>query len=240
MDYVKQWLVQNRRQAAVVASLVFSTAVCIVLLALRGLYAQSLTHADLLWNLFLAWLPMLSALVAYNLHRRSRAWTRRWARQWAWLILVPCLAFWLLFFPNAPYILTDMLHLQWPQYRVPVWYDLILLVAFAWTGAFLGLVSLYLMQGIVRRAAGRAMSWLFTLVVLALAGFGVYLGRFPRWNSWDVLTNPAVLMLDIWGRLTNPLANSRAFVFSALFSLCLVAMYLMLVAVMDFHLDEAS
>jgi uncharacterized membrane protein len=232
MSRVKHWLAENRRQAAVIASLAFATAVCFVLLAMRAVYARTGTRADLAWNLFLAWLPMLSALVAYNLHRRGRGWT--------WLVIAPCVIFWLVFFPNAPYILTDMLHLQFPQYRVPVWYDLILLVAFSWTGAFLGLVSLYLMQGIVRRSAGRVTSWLFTLAVLALAGFGVYLGRFPRWNSWDVLTNPTVLLLDIWGRVSNPLANTRAWVFSALFSLCLVAMYLMLVAVMDFHLDEAK
>jgi uncharacterized membrane protein len=232
MSQVKHWLAENRRQAAVIASLAFSTAVCFVLLIMRAVYAHTATRADLAWNLFLAWLPMVAALVAYNLYKRSQRWT--------WLIIMPCVIFWLLFFPNAPYILTDMLHLQWPQYRVPVWYDLILLVAFAWTGAFLGLVSLYLMQGIIRRSAGRLASWLFTLAVLALAGFGVYLGRFPRWNSWDVLANPTLLLLDIWDRVSNPLANTRAWVFSALFSLCLGAMYLMLVAVMDFHLDEAK
>jgi uncharacterized membrane protein len=229
---LQRLLHHRRRQAAVVGSLAFSTLLCLALLAARAVYTRSTDHFSMIWNLFLAWLPMLGALAAYNLAKRPGRST--------WLLVLPFLVFWLLFFPNAPYILTDMLHLQYPQYRVPVWYDLILLVAFAWTGAFLGLVSLYLMQGIVRRSAGRVTGWLFTLVVLALAGFGVYLGRFPRWNSWDMLTNPTLLLLDIWGRISNPLANSRAWVFSALFSLCLVAMYLMLVAVMDFHLDEAS
>jgi uncharacterized membrane protein len=172
---------------------------------------------------------MLSALAAYNLGRRRQ--------RSLWLLIAPCLAFWLLFFPNAPYILTDILHLQ-PQVGVPLWYDLILLVTFAWTGAFLGLVSLYLMQSLVRRATGTRGSWVFTLAVLGLTGFGVYLGRFPRWNSWDLLTDPLSLLLDVATRLRHPLAHSRAFVFSALFSLCLAAMYFMLTAIIQLRPEE--
>ncbi|MCX6033195.1 MAG: DUF1361 domain-containing protein [Chloroflexi bacterium] len=227
---LKRWLHHQRRQIAVIGSLAFATAVCVALLAVRAVYARSEAHFGLLWNLFLAWLPMLCALAAYNLGRRRQ--------RGFWLLIAPCLAFWLLFFPNAPYILTDILHLQ-PQAGVPLWYDLILLVTFAWTGAFLGLVSLYLMQSLVRRAAGTWISWVFTLVVLGLTGFGVYLGRFPRWNSWDVLTHPLSLLLDIGTRLRHPLAHSRTFVFSALFSLCLAAMYFMLTAIIQLQPEEA-
>jgi uncharacterized membrane protein len=223
MGNFRRWLAANRREAAIVASLVFATAVCGALLMVRATYARSTDHFGLVWNLFLAWLPMLSALLAHHLYKQGR--------RAVWLLILPCLVFWLLFFPNAPYILTDMLHLQWPQAHVPVWYDLILLISFAWTGVFLGLISLYLVHGLVRKAAGRLAGWLLTVVVLGLSGFGVYLGRFPRWNSWDVLTNPTTLLSDIWTRVSNPLANSRTFVFSALFSLCLAMMYLMLVAV---------
>jgi uncharacterized membrane protein len=77
------------------------------------------------------------------------------------------------------------------------------------TGVFLGLVSLDLMQSLVRRAFGRLTSWVFTLSVLAVTGFGVYLGRFPRWNSWDLLTDPIALLGDIWTRVSNPLAHSK-------------------------------
>jgi uncharacterized membrane protein len=217
-------LTDDRRQLAVVASLVFASFVCLLLLAVRAVYARRLSHEGLAWNLFLAWIPMLSALIVYNLSK-----TRR---RTAWLLILPCLAFWLLFFPNAPYILTDILHLR-PQPQVPLWYDLIMLVAFAWTGAFLGFVSLYLMQGLVRRRVGTAASWIFTLGVLAAGGFGVYLGRFPRYNSWDALMNPTTLAHDILSHLRHPLSNPRIIVFSALFSLCLTAMYLMLVAIIE-------
>lgn len=222
MSRLIRLLADDRRQLAVVASLVFASFVCLLLLLARALYAGYLSHYGLAWNLLLAWMPMMSALIVYNLSK-----TRRRA---AWLLILPCLAFWLLFFPNAPYILTDILHLR-QRPGVPLWYDLILLIAFAWTGTFLGLVSLYLMQGLVQRRAGARTGWLFTFGVLAAGGFGVYLGRFPRYNSWDALLNPATLAYDVLFHIRHPLANPRILVFSGLFSLCLTAMYLMLVAV---------
>lgn len=222
-------LQHEARQVAVLASLIFATVLCVLLLGVRILYADSLTYIGLLWNLFLAWLPMLAALVVYNLRKRDA--TRAWA------LIVPCAFLWLLFFPNAPYILTDILHLQ-TRVGAPPWYDLILLIAFAWTGTFLGLVSLYLMHTLVRRAARSVVGWIFTLGVLALTGFGVYLGRFPRWNSWDLVVSPAVLLADIWQRLRHPLAHPRTVVFSGLFSLCITTMYLMLTAVIQLSPDK--
>lgn len=230
MFRLNQLLYHKRRQAAILGSLAFATMLCVALLAARAVYTGNIARFHMLWNLFLAWLPMLGALIAYNLSKRTGR-----AR---WLLILPFLGFWLLFFPNAPYILTDMMHLRSIP-NVPLWYDLILLVSFAWTGAFLGLVSLYLMQSVVRRAAGNLVSWAFTLGVLGLAGVGVYLGRFPRWNSWDLLTEPAAILADIWGPLSNPLAHSRAFVFSLLFSLCLAAMYFVMVSVIHLGDDAA-
>jgi uncharacterized membrane protein len=219
----------ERRQIAVVASLAFATVLCTLMLVVRALYEGQVRHFGLQWNLFLAWLPMIGALIAYNLGKR---YGRR-----AWPLILPFLGLWLLFFPNAPYILTDFIHLG-PSGGVPLWYDLILVITYALTGVFLGLVSLYLVQSLVHRAFGAATSWIFTLGVLALTGFGVYLGRFPRWNSWDLLTDPTVLLADIWMRLSNPLAHSKAFVFSMLFSLCLAAMYFVFVSVI--HLRDDS
>jgi len=195
------------------------------MLIVRAIYADVLGYSGLAWNLFLAWLPMIAALTAYNLRKRN---TRG-----VWVLIVPCVFLWLLFFPNAPYILTDILHLA-PRNGVPLWYDFIMLIAFAWTGTFLGLVSLYLMHMLVRRSAGGAAGWIFTLAVLAMTGFGVYLGRFPRWNSWDLFFNTTELAADIWRRARHPMAYPRAIVFSGLFSLCITAMYLMLAAVIQF------
>jgi uncharacterized membrane protein len=162
LSRIVKLLHRNRRQAAVVGSLVFATLVCLSLLAVRGIYARSTAHFHLVWNLFLAWLPMLTALLAYNLGRRRR---RGWPGNM--LVVGICLLLWLLFFPNAPYILTDLLHLR-PLDTIPVWYDLLLLIAFAWTGASLGLVSLYLMQSLVRAVASPRAAWLITAGVLVL------------------------------------------------------------------------
>ena len=228
MSRLIRLLHHNRRQAAVLGSLVFATLVCLALLAVRGIYARSTSHFHLVWNLFLAWLPMLTALLAYNLGSRYRR--RGWLGNM--LVVGICLLFWLLFFPNAPYILTDLLHLR-PLDTIPIWYDLLLLIAFAWTGASLGLVSLYLIQSLVRAVVSPLVAWLTTAGVLVLTGFGVWLGRFPRWNSWDLLTNPGGLIKDIWSVLRYPWEHPTAFVFSALFSLCLAAMYLVMVAVVN-------
>jgi uncharacterized membrane protein len=226
---LKTLLHHERRQAAVVASLAFATLLCAVMMVARALYAGHVGGLGLQWNLFLAWLPMLGALVAYNLGKR---YGKR-----AWPLILPFLLGWLLFFPNAPYILTDFVHLG-SRVGAPWWYDLLMIATYALTGLFLGLVSLYLMQSLIRRAFGAVSSWVFTLFVLALTGFGVYLGRFPRYNSWDLLTDPTALLSDIWLRLSNPLAYSRTFVFSMLFSLSLAAMYFVMVSVI--HLRDEN
>jgi uncharacterized membrane protein len=216
-------LYRNYRQIAVVGSLVFATAISLGLLALRIVYTRELDYANLGWNLFLAWLPLWFALAAYNVYKRSS--------RLSWVVVVGCAVVWLLFFPNAPYLLTDIVHLR-SSHGVPFWYDLIMVVAFAWTGLFLGLVSLYLMQSLVRLAAGGAASWVFALAVSGLSGFGIYLGRFLRWNSWDLFFSPLSLLADIAERFRHPLAHYQTFAFSAMFSLFFISAYFILVAMM--------
>src|SRR5262245_35237806 len=130
-----------RRQLPVLASLGFATALCLGLLELRAWHYGSSEHRGLVWNLFLAWLPALGAFAAYNLNR--------WPTRFRWLPIIGLSLLWLLFLPNAPYLITDIIHLK-QSYGAPLWYDLITLVAFAWTGSFLGLVSLFMMQMLVR------------------------------------------------------------------------------------------
>jgi uncharacterized membrane protein len=120
-----------------------------------------------------------------------------------------------------------------PQASVPFWYDLILVVAFAWTGVFLGVVSLFLMQEIVRKALGTLASWIFVFGVLGLGSFGVYVGKFLRWNSWDVFLSPIQLGTDVAVHvLEHPFAHVRPLGFSMLFASFFTAVYLMVVAMM--------
>jgi uncharacterized membrane protein len=222
---------RHYRQLGVIASLIFATLVCAGLLVLRVAYAHNLNYVWLLWNLFLAWLPAASALIAYNVYKRHS--------RLSWFLVIACAVAWFFFLPNAPYLVTDMVHLR-HQPDAPFWYDLLLLLAFAWTGLFLGLVSLLLMQEIVRKFAGTFAGWIFAVVMLGLSSFGIYLGRFLRWNSWDVLFNPFRLFVDVARPVIHPLSHPQTVVFSVLFAFFLVAMYLTLKAVMNFQPDGAS
>jgi uncharacterized membrane protein len=219
------------RQLAVLASLAFTTAVCLALLTVRVAYSENRQYSFLAWNLFLAWLPMLCSLFAYNAYkRRSRL---------SWLVVAGCALAWLLFFPNAPYLLTDLMHLA-PRPDAPLWFDVLLVLAFAWTGLCLGLVSLSLMQALVRRAAGGVASWAFALGVLSMSGAGIYIGRFLRWNSWDVFISPGGMVTDMLEAAQHPLLHARSVVFSGLFSLFLLSAYFMFFALTHLHAGASA
>ena len=220
--------VRRYRQLAVLGSLAFATLICLALLAARLAYSENSNYSFLAWNLFLAWLPLLCSLAAYNAYKRRN--------RLSWLVVAGCALAWLLFFPNAPYLLTDIMHLQ-PRADAPLWFDVLLVIAFAWTGLFLGLVSLYLMQSLVRRAAGALASWAFALGVLGVSGFGIYIGRFLRWNSWDVLVSPGGLLSDLLDAAQHPLLHARSLAFSGLFSLFLVSAYFMFFALTHLQVE---
>ncbi len=173
-------------------------------------------YRNLVWNLFLAWLPYLFCLLAVCLHQAK-------PRQWWWLLIPGGL--WLIFFPNAPYLITDFFHLE-ARSPVPLWYDILLLVAFTWTGLFLGLTSLRAMHRMIESYFGRFLGWCFAAFALALGGLGIYLGRFARWNSWDLLHQPKQILKDVIEPLVNPLTNMRFFGFTLLFTAFLVVCYL--------------
>jgi uncharacterized membrane protein len=157
-------------------------------------------YGFLCWNLFLAWIPWLAGQ-GFRDSSRRRAST---VLQLGWLAL------WLLFLPNAPYIATDLLHLA-PRPSVPLWYDLVLLLSFAGTGLLLGYVSIIDVQTAVEERFSRGTGWGVAAGSLFLSGFGIYLGRFLRWNSWEVLTDPAGLFYDISDRLLNPTSHPRTY-----------------------------
>jgi uncharacterized membrane protein len=111
---------------------------------------------------------------------------------------------------------------------VPLWYDLLLLLSFAWTSLMFGFVSLSDMQQLVKQRFNATTGWLFACAALLLGSFGIYLGRFLRWNSWDVLTQPQQLAWDILERVGNPLAHVGAYGFTVLLTAFLLLAYLML------------
>jgi uncharacterized membrane protein len=184
------------RRVLTFAALAVASALCCALVLFRIERTGDPFYRFLVWNLVLAWVPFGLALAAYDRARRRVDW------------LVGALAFlWLLFFPNAPYVLTDFIHLH--ESTAPLWYDALMLSAFAWTALVLGFVSLYLMQMVGRRVVGAAWAWAGVVAALALASFGVYLGRFVRFNSWDALVRPGRVAQVISNQLENPFAHPR-------------------------------
>ena len=182
---------------------------------MRVMYTGTPHYLFLIWNLILAWMPFVFALGAFVV-REKRPFS---------LLLG---GYWLLFFPNAPYIVTDLIHLR-PTAVAPIWYDAILLFSFALTGLLLGLVSLYLMQLVIASWFGRMAGWLFVSGSLLLGGFGVYIGRFLRWNSWDIFTDPMRLVQDILLNITTPhLGLKTAVVTSSLAAVFALAYFTML------------
>ena len=184
------------RRALTIPALLAASALCVATVAVREHHTGSDFYRFLIWNLALAWVPLMLALAAYASARSGSS--------------VASVAFgvlWLLFFPNAPYLLTDFIHLRETP-TTPLWYDALMLASFAWTGLVLGYASLYLMQMIWERAVGM-LSWLGVVAALALASLGVYVGRFLRFNSWDALVRPRPLAHVIHAELENPLQHPR-------------------------------
>ncbi|UOQ51047.1 DUF1361 domain-containing protein [Hymenobacter cellulosivorans] len=190
-----------------------SLALSVVLIVFRVFLTQKIYFVFLLWNLFLALIPFgLSTMLGLAAGPvRAR-------------VLLPVGAVWLLFFPNAPYILTDLFHLE-PRSGVPYWYDLALILTCAWNGLMLAYASLLDMQNLVQRRMGSAASWVFVVVALLLSSFGIYLGRFLRFNSWDIITNPLTLFYDILNRVLHPAAHPRTWGVTLLFGVFLVIGY---------------
>ena len=139
-------------------------------------------------------------------------------------MLLPVGLVWLLFFPNAPYILTDLFHLE-RRAGVPYWYDLALILSCAWNGLMLAYASLTDMQALVARRLGWGAGWGFATVALLLSSCGLYLGRYLRFNSWDILTNPLALFFDIVSRLLHPLAHPATWGVTLLYGAFLVLGY---------------
>lgn len=203
------------RLIGLTALLVVGSLVAAGLHAVRADRVGEPAFAFLFWNLFLAWVPYVIAVVMTALDR---------VRAPGWALATLGVA-WLLFLPNAPYILTDFIHVGAIP-GAPRWFDAVLIGAFAGTGLLLGLASLLLVHHIVARRVGPLAGWGLAIGSLALSSLGIYLGRFPRFNSWDILTNPDGLVRIVLMRLADPLGNPFLLVFVVAMTLGLVGSYL--------------
>lgn len=202
-----------RRRLPLLLALGLSLLLSFALIGGRVLLTGRLQFVFLLWNLLLAAIPFGLSGALYLAARPPSRW-----------LLGPVGLMWLLFFPNAPYLVTDLFHLE-PRAGVPYWYDLALIMSCAWNGLMLAFASLLDMHALVRQRLGFGVGWLFATVALGLSAFGVYLGRYLRYNSWDILSNPFTLFYDIVQRFLHPFHNWQTWGVTVVFWVFLLIAY---------------
>jgi uncharacterized membrane protein len=212
------------KRLLLIAGLSFLSCSLFVLVrfGLTGRFAQGY----LIWNLFLSSIPVAIAWKGSVMSARQRALTG------SKTVGVLGFAAWLVFYPNAPYIFTDFIHVvrraglgivaaSWLSGNDLLWYDIVMNAAFAFVGHYLGLISMYIMHGTMRGLFGRVAGWMLMLPAILISGFGIHIGRFSRFNSWDLVLNP----LDSARAVIKSIADPAAMLFSLAFSLFIAMTY---------------
>ncbi len=191
------------------------TLFCFSVSLFRFVYTDTNVFLFLNWNLFLAFIPwaLTSLVIMKPTLQKSR------------IILFPLLAVWLLFFPNAPYILTDLFHLRLKS-SMPIWFDLVLILSFAWTGLLFGFLSLWDIEKILQNFMKRTYVIFISVGLLFMDSFGIYVGRYLRWNSWDIVSEPFRIIYDIGDRVINPFEHPSAWGITIFIGLFLTIIYL--------------
>lgn len=179
--------------------LLLSAAFSCLLVAARVVVTGTLTYLFMPWNLFLAAIPYL---ITGRMMRSVSIMESR-------IKLTAALFLWLIFIPNSFYIITDLFHLT-QFHSAPRWFDLLLIFSFAWNGILYGIISLRRVETIVTVVKGKTFSLVFVLMVSWLSAYGVYIGRFLRYNSWDILVNPFSLVGEIINMVIHPFDNGYA------------------------------
>jgi uncharacterized membrane protein len=195
---------QNYLTGTPQASILQMGVLSIIVLLFRIMVTGKVTFIFLIWNLVLALLPLLFSSLIISRMRKNKD-----------NLPVNLILFflWLITFPNAHYIITDFVHLK-KRLGIPVWYDIATLFSFAATALFSGLYSLYQVHTFLQEKFSGIKSHLIICFVTGLSGFGIYLGRIERWNSWDIITNPLKLLTDCLVKIQNPDVLSLTLVFS--------------------------
>lgn len=195
------------------ASILFS----VLMVTARIAYTGTLTFVFFVWNLFLAYVPYFIS----SWLQQHPAWIKK---RWKFL---PVFMAWLLFIPNSFYIITDLFHLS-VYYGTPLWFDVALIFSFAWNGLLLGVLSVRQMEKIFRLQFPYRHELYFIYPVMFLNALGIFIGRYLRFNSWDVITSPFSLFIDIVDVLVNSSYHKMAWGMIICYSALMTFMYLTL------------
>jgi uncharacterized membrane protein len=197
---------------------------CLALVFMRMVKTHQLSYLFLFWNLFLAFIPL------WFINRSNKS-TNQYLK---WFLVGTSL----LFLPNAPYVLTDLFHLH-KSTIVPMWYDLILIVSFALLSLIYFVKAAHIIFGIIKL---HVKSYLFEpikLLVFMSCGYGIYLGRYLRFNSWDLITDPLILADGIVNSLINENAYKETFAVTFVFGIFLYLLFELFSVTRKNKLNEA-
>lgn len=208
-----KYLISNPVFRILHLSLLFSVSMVMA----RVIYLGQSYFMFMLWNLFLAYIPFL---VSSLLIDRPMLIDKK-------LLFIPLALLWLVFIPNTFYMITDLFHLNEPH-AMPLWFDTLLIVSFSWNGLLLGIISVQQMESVMRIFLGKYTAAIFLYPVFFLNALGVFIGRFLRYNSWDVITDPLGLVKDIVLLVLHPFHFVSAWGMVAGFSTFLLLCYLFL------------
>ena len=195
--------------------LIISCGFSCLLLAARVIVTGYLTYVFLPWNLFLAVLPYAIT-------------------EWLWacpriamnkMKLLGFIILWILFIPNSFYILTDLFHLD-NFHSAPKWFDLLMIFSFAWNGLLLGLMSVRKTELILEVISGRGFSLFIVFIVMWLNAFGIYIGRYLRFNSWDIITQPFSLFNEMFEVLLHPVRNKMEWGMIMVYAFFMTVLYI--------------
>jgi uncharacterized membrane protein len=194
--------------------LLLSSLFSVVLVIIRVAMTGSRMFLFLPWNLLLAFIP-------YYITKKLMNNPARIESKWK---LIAASLLWLLFIPNSFYIITDLFHLG--KYdEAPRWFDLTLIFSFAWNGLMLGIVSVKQMESITKLYLAPRYGWLFIYAVMWLNAFGIFIGRFLRFNSWDIITNPFSLINEIMAMVLHPFDYMYVWGMICFFAVLMTIMY---------------
>lgn len=211
--------IQNKFKtlSLITVALIFSAFILLVRIKLN----KSVFFLFLIWNVFLATIPYAITIYLTTKPKLSKF------KLGFWFVV------WLAFLPNAPYIVTDLIHIRIGNTNL-LWLDVLLILSFALSGLLLFYLSIIDMQLIISKNVKRIGIKLATTVVLFLCGFGVYLGRFLRYNTWEIISEPHYLFLDIIGIIIEPFQHFEAWLFTFSFGGFLCIGFWMFKTIYDF------
>lgn len=178
------------------------------ILCIRVSITKTWYYLFLVWNIFLAIIPYL--ITMYLLDKKK---LNKIGFGFAFLI-------WLAFLPNAPYIITDLYHLNRSAFQ-NIWIDTLVISTFAITGMFLFYFSLFQMKNLLLEYFKRKTAKAIIIITIFLSAFGVYIGRFLRYNSWEILSKPFQIFKAIFNMITQPISNQEVWLFTFSLSLFL-------------------